>query len=161
MRRTVTSTRRTPLHTITTNDEQVTVLPMTPTELASEETQELIDDLNLPRDSWPGFNPLKGWHIYDAHGEHVGRVLSRGCVMTAEWYDRVRRDWLLAKWGCRRLERAVTEILRLRDEIIRASKAEAEQLQRGEYAAYLERNGLVLDEDGDEMPLSALLCVAA
>jgi hypothetical protein len=39
--------------------------------------------------------------------------------MTAEWYDDVeQQDWILAKWGCRRLERAAVEIVRLRDEVL-------------------------------------------
>jgi hypothetical protein len=46
--------------------------------------------------------------------------------MTAEWYDDVeQQDWILAKWGCRRLERAAVEIVRLREEVLLPYRAAA------------------------------------
>lgn len=117
------ATRRTPIRTLTINfsgrDQQVTAIPMTDRDLA--DYADDINTLDLPVDrSGYGFNPLKGWNLHNAQGEHFGRVFSRGAVMTAEWYDNIdQQEWLLAEWGCRRLERAAYQILLLRDKMVR------------------------------------------
>ncbi|MEV6403969.1 hypothetical protein AB0M58_13625 [Streptomyces bobili] len=131
----------------------MTAVPMTPAELVIED----IEALQLPEDR-TGLMPLRGgWQVYDATGQHIGRVMACSCVLVAEWYDsHVHMDWLLAMWHCRRLERGVFEILRLRDETLRQLRIEnewrAERQRRKAYAADLARHGLVLDEDGDEVP---------
>ncbi|PKV84262.1 hypothetical protein [Streptomyces sp. TLI_146] len=38
-------------------------------------------------------------------------------MISAGWFDTLAEGWLLAEWACRRLERAVHEIVRLRDDI--------------------------------------------
>ncbi|WP_329557398.1 hypothetical protein [Streptomyces sp. NBC_00696] len=82
------------------------------------------------------------------------RVIGRSTIVAAEWLDTLTDDWLLAKWSCRRLERAVHEIVRLRDDhTAQRATADAwrtELQQRADYADHLQRHGLVLDEDGDE-----------
>lgn len=124
------ATRRTAIRTLTIDfdgrDEQVTATPMTDRDLACH--TEDIDLLDLPMDRTRNhFSPLKGWDLYDAQGEHFGRVFSRGGVMTAEWYDDLdQQDWLLAEWGCHRLERAAYQILLLRAETTRACRLASE-----------------------------------
>ncbi|MGW0334322.1 hypothetical protein ACWD0J_21045 [Streptomyces sp. NPDC003011] len=149
----VTASRlRSPLQVFRVGGEQVTAVPMTPAELVTED----VEALQLPEDR-TGLMPLRGWQVYDATGQHIGRVMARSCVLVAEWYDsHVQMDWLLAMWHCRRLERGVFEILRLRDETLRQLQIEnerrAERERREAYAAGLARRGLVLDEGGDEVP---------
>lgn len=124
------ATRRPAARTITTRGEQVTTIAMTSTELT--EPTEDIDSLDLPEDRTQ-LMPLAGWNLYATDGEHIGRVFYRAGVMTAEWFDHIEeQDWILAKWGCRRLERAVIEILRLRDERL----AEAKQAAQARRAAW-------------------------
>lgn len=146
-----TTARRPQLQTFTISGERFTAVTMTSGDLAALD----IEHLDLPADR-TGMQGLRGWDIYDGAGAHIGRVISRSTVMAAEWFDsHVQLDWLLAKWGCRRLERAVHEISRLRYETLRQLRVEnerrTEQEGREAYAAYLQRNGLVLDEDGDEV----------
>lgn len=134
--------------------ESFIVMALTDTELAG--LTDVADDLSLPYDR-NGFNRLKAWHVFDTTGAHIGRVISRGSVMTAEWYDGLeQQDWILAEWACRRLERAVYQITLIRDEVTRRVRAQAAAVRRADQAAsylrYLETEGLGLDEDGDEVP---------
>ncbi|WP_405867980.1 hypothetical protein OG407_49260 [Streptomyces sp. NBC_01515] len=112
-----------------------------------------IEHLALPEDC-TGMQGLRGWHVHDGAGTHMGRVVCRSTIVAAEWLDTLTDDWLLAKWSCRRQERAVHEIVRLRDDhIAQRTAADArrtELQQRADYADHLQRHGLVLDEDGDE-----------
>lgn len=138
------ATRRTAIRTLTINfagrDQQVTAIPMTDRDLTDHADD--IDTLDLPTDrSGYGFNALKGWNLYDAQGEHFGRVFSRGTAMTAEWYDNIdQQEWLLAEWGCRRLERAAYQIFLLRDQMVReyslASEARSTTRQAEEAPQY-------------------------
>lgn len=100
---------------ITFNGETVHACPMGAVELAL--VAEDIELLGLPEVDWTGFNSLRGWTLWSG-GRNIGRVLSRGTVMTAEWLDNIdQHDWVLAKWGCRRLENGVREILRMRSQV--------------------------------------------
>lgn len=125
----MTATATTEITTLTIDGETVTVLPLNTLELAT--LAEDIDSLGLPTDRH-GFNALAGWTIRDTAGRTIGRLFSRGVVMTAEWYDSLEQgEWILAKWGCRRLERGIREIIRLRDQRLAEAQqtAEAEALQ--------------------------------
>ncbi|MFD3931742.1 hypothetical protein [Streptomyces sp. NPDC058614] len=146
-----TTARRPQLQAFTLRGERFTAVVMTFGDLAVLD----IEHLDLPEDH-AGLQGLRGWDVYDGAGAHIGRVTSRACVMTAEWFDdHVQLDWLLAERGCRRLERGVAQIVRLRDDTLRPLRIEserrAEQERREAYAAHLQRNGLVLDEDGEEV----------
>lgn len=148
--------RRAPLQALTISGEQVIAVLMTAADLAEQATD--MNDLALPRPYGPSseFGRARGWWIDDTAGDNIGRVLTRGCVMTAEWWDGVEHDWILARWGCRRLERAAAEITHLRDETqrMRHLTEQARQRQRHEeYLAELARRGLALDEDGYEVAL--------
>ncbi|WP_328825970.1 hypothetical protein OHT77_01030 [Streptomyces sp. NBC_00252] len=141
--------RRPELQLFSIGGERFTAVVMTSADLAVLD----IEHLGLPEDR-TRMQGLRGWDVYDGAGLHIGRVIGRSCVVAAEWFDAVAEGWLLARWSCRRLERAVREIARLRDDIegerAAASARQEEQEQRAAYAAYLQRHGLVLDEDGDE-----------
>lgn len=148
---TTTATRRPALRTFTKLGETFTVVQLTAADLAG--LAETVADLGLPADL-TGLQPLKGWNVFDAQGEHIGRVFARSTVMTAEWYDaHAQLDWLMAEWGCRRLERAVYQIALLRRETLRGLRITAAQRETESYLALLESRGLGLDEDGDEVPL--------
>lgn len=109
--------------TITFNGETVQACPMSAIEL--EINAEDIELLGLPETDWTGFNALRGWSIWSS-GRNIGRVFSRGPVMTAEWFDNIdQRDWVLAKWGCRRLEYGIREILRMRSQVTYAATVAA------------------------------------
>ncbi|MGY1503730.1 hypothetical protein ACW4TU_45465 (plasmid) [Streptomyces sp. QTS52] len=113
----------------------------------------LIEHLGLPEDR-TGMQGLRGWDVHDGAGTHIGRVIGRSTVVAAEWLDTLTDDWLFAKWSCRRLECAVHEIVRLRDDHAdqrSAADARRTELQQcADYADHLQRHGLVLDEDCDE-----------
>ncbi|QIB49487.1 hypothetical protein [Streptomyces aureoverticillatus] len=142
--------RRPQLHTFTIGGERFTAVAMPPSDLVLLD----IEHLGLPEDR-TGMQGLRGWHVYDGASSHIGRVIGRSTIVVGEWFDTLTEDWLLAKWGCRRLERAVHEIARLREDItaprVIADARHTELQQRADYAGYLQRHGLVLDEDGDEM----------
>lgn len=105
----------TQVRAITFNGETVHACPMSAVEL--DVLAEDIELLSLPEVDWTGFNALRGWTLW-SKGSDIGRVFSRGTVMTAEWFDNIEQhDWVLAKWGCRRLENGVREILRMRDQV--------------------------------------------
>ena len=109
------ATSTTAVTALVIDGETVTVFTLNDLELAA--VAEDIEALGLPTDRH-GFNALAGWTVRDGSGRTVGRLFSRGVVMTAEWFDSVDQcEWVLAKWGCRRLERGVREILRMRDEV--------------------------------------------
>ncbi|MCM2424147.1 hypothetical protein [Streptomyces sp. RKAG293] len=110
----VANAHRPPLQVLTVRGEQVTAVPMSRAELAGED----LGYLGLP-DDYTGLQPLKGWNVYDHQGDHFGRVYARSTVMVAEWLDTfVQGDYVLAKWGCRRLARAIAEILIIRDDVV-------------------------------------------
>ncbi|MGW0647682.1 hypothetical protein ACWD4T_02565 [Streptomyces umbrinus] len=145
-----TTARRPQLLIFTIRGERFTAVAMTSGDLAVLD----IEHLDLPEDR-TGLQGLRGWDLYDGVGTHIGRVISRSTVMAAEWFDsHVQMDWLLAERGCRRLERGVAQIVRLRDDTLHPlrieSKRRHEQERREAYTAHLQRNGLVLDEDGEE-----------
>ena len=141
--------RRPQLQDFTLRGERFTAVVMTSGDLAVLD----IEHLGLPEDR-TGMQGLRGWDVYDGAGTHTGRVIGRSTIVAAEWLDTLTDDWLLAKWSCRRLERAVHEIVRLRDDHTAqrtAADARRTELQRrADYADHLQRHGLVLDEDGDE-----------
>ncbi|MGW0836494.1 hypothetical protein [Streptomyces prunicolor] len=145
-----TTARRPELQLFSIGGERFTAAVMTSADLAVLD----IEHLGLPEDR-TRMQGLRGWDVYDGAGLHIGRAIARSCVVAAEWFDTVAEDWLLARWSCRRLERAVCEIARLRDDIegerAAASARKEEQEQRAAYAAYLQQHGLVLDEDGEEV----------
>ncbi|AKZ60750.1 hypothetical protein SAM23877_p041 (plasmid) [Streptomyces ambofaciens ATCC 23877] len=150
----MTTTRHPAIRTLTIAGQQVTVIPMTTTDLTHH--TEDIDVLDLPND-YHHLAPLRGWNIYDATGQHIGRLFSRGGIMTAEWYDDIDEfDWILAEWNCRRIERGIHQIFLLRDERLRAAKLAAQAKVQEREAAYLvelAHQGLTLDEDGRQVPL--------
>lgn len=165
-----TTNRRSPIRTIVVDVDlrthRITAIPMTDLDLQA--AADDIEALDLPQDR-TGLMPLKGFHLYSEAGDHFGRVYSRAGVMTAEWYDdAVQQDWVMAMWDCHRLERAVIEILRLRDEVLRplaaASKrhaAEQRQAAHKENLAYLATRGLTLDQEGFEVTLQEVRQAAA
>lgn len=113
------TTPATGITTLVIGGETVTVFTMNDLELAA--VAEDINSLDLPTDRH-GFNALAGWTVRDGSGRTVGRLFSRGTVMTAEWFDSVDQcEWVLAKWGCRRLHLGVREILRMRDGVLLAA----------------------------------------
>jgi len=144
-----TTARRPELQLFTVGGERFTAVVMTSGDLAVLD----IEHLALPEDR-TGMQGLRGWDVYDGAGAHMGRVTGRSTIVAAEWLDTLTDDWLLAKWSCRRLERAVHEIVRLRDDhAAQRATADArrtELQQRADYAGHLQRHGLVLDEDGAE-----------
>lgn len=150
---------RAPLRSFTEGGERFTVIDLTEPELAG--LAETADDLGMPKAVYgigmPGF---RGWNVFDGEGQHIGRVLARGAVMTAEWYDHIEQnEWITAEWGCRRLERAVYQIALIRDQTVRVYRQRKTQEDRARaaqtYLDYLAQHGLALDEYGDEVPAAA------
>lgn len=101
----------------TARDEAVTLQRMTPAELA--EWAWLTSD-------WEGrtSGDLGGWVVYDANGDELGILLSRGRICHGEWKSWEANDYVAATEG-RTLQIALNYIVDEREGARRRAKAEA------------------------------------